>query len=162
MDSGSCQLAEMLVWTQLAGVKLDTPEGYYELEAEIVETRPQLVIIDPVYKCLTGDMLNAQAMTPVFDSLDRLIAKHGVSIVLIHHSRKGVANPKERHLDGDAEDMMGSILFSAWPDTVMRVKRDKQELVFRVEFAREADSNIEDVVVGVKQGLELQPEEELV
>lgn len=162
MAQTDCGTGDLLVWTQLSGVKLDTAEGLAEVVEEIAAVQPSLVIIDPVYKTLTGDMLNAQSMTPVFDNLDKLIAASKVSIVLIHHSRKGVANPKERHVDGDAEDMMGSILFSAWPDSVVRVKRDKQKLDFRVEFAREAGGSIEDVSVGVSENLLLIPDEEVV
>lgn len=155
--TGGVTLAEVRVWTNMAGIKIDTSAGYDELEQEIVDVAPQLVIIDPIYKVLSGDMLNAQHMAPLFDALDRLIVRHGIAVVLIHHARKGPSDPKERHVDAGAEDMMGSVLFSAWPDSVIRVKRNGGELVFITEMARNSRSGIEDVTTRVGAGLKLEP-----
>lgn len=141
------------IWTT-GYLKLDTPGGMEELDKEIEESCPELVIIDPIYKVLSGDMLKAVTVMPLLDHLDLLLAKYPIGIVLAHHQRKGAMNDKRGAHDQGAEEMAGAFLFSAWPDTVIGVKRRDVELVFTVDFARNARKDFAPVRTRIDSKLE--------
>lgn len=135
-------------------LKLDTKEGMRELDEAVEKVAPELVIIDPVYKVLSGDMLKAVTVMPLLDHIDQLLDKHPIGVVLAHHQRKGQMNDKHGAKDQGAEEMAGAFLFSAWPDTVIGVKRRDIELVFTVDFARNARKDFPPVRTRIDSRLE--------
>lgn len=151
--------SETFVWN-VADLKLDQPKGQQELEAEIEATRAELVIVDPIYKVMAGDMSQAIYVNQLTDYFDKLIRARGISVLLIHHQRKGGINSNRRHED-DAEEMIGSFEFGAWPDTVINVKRVQDgvvdHLTFRFEKARHARRSLRDVTARIDKGLTMTP-----
>lgn len=98
-------------------LKLDNANGYSQVLKAVQNLRPKVVILDPLYKMLSGDLLKADVATPFLDSLDQLIAKTNIALVIIAHPRKGEAD------ETGADDMLGSSLFPDWADTVIRASR---------------------------------------
>lgn len=143
---------EFNIWTKHF-MKLDTAEGFKELADEVAEVRPQLLIIDPVYKVMKGDMLSANDIQNLLDNIDVLMGEFdGMSVVLVSHTRKGVWE------EFGSDDLMGSVIFSAWADTVIKVERkDGKDLLVKFEIVRHATSDIEPVTVEVDSGLQLLP-----
>lgn len=142
------------IWTTHF-MKLDSVVGFSELEQEVEEVRPQLLIIDPVYKIMTGDMLSANAIQGLLDNVDKLMGRYdGMSVVLVSHTRKGVFE------EFGSDDLIGSVIFSAWADTVVKVERkEKGELIVKFEIVRHATADIEPVVVEIDSELKLLPKE---
>lgn len=109
-------LVEPHVWTEHY-IKLDIPAGIEVLDEGIQQVQPQVLIIDPVYKILSGNILEAHSVERLLDNLDILIAKYGISVILVSHSRKGA------YEEWGSDDMLGSVFFSAWADTIIRLER---------------------------------------
>lgn len=134
------------IWTE-PSIKIDTNEGYNKIGEMIEKYKPRVLVIDPIYKIMTGDMLNTQHVQRLVDWIDDLIAKYGVSIVLVHHTRKG---KQDEVIWGDTDDMLGSVIFSAWADTVIKIERRKnKEVVVKFEVVRHAEDEIVSKVIDV-------------
>lgn len=138
-SEGAC-----FIWTTRY-LKLDTLAGAAELDDEISCLKPELVIIDPIYKVLSGDMNRSVFVMPMLDNMDLLIEKHQVGVVMVHHQRKGALEGNRPGKDNGAEEMAGAFSFGAWPDTVIGVKRRQSELTFTVDFARNARKDFDPI-----------------
>lgn len=158
--TGGLLQAETFIWN-VSDLVLDQPLGQRELEDEIAELGVHLVIIDPIYKVVAGDMSQAVYMKQLFDYLDRLVRKYRVSVLLIHHQRKGGAAGNRQHAEEDADEMIGSFEFRAWPDTIISVKRMtdglSEWLRFRFEKKRHGRKKLADIKARIDEHLTLTP-----
>lgn len=126
-------------WTQ-HWLKLDQPEGLRLMDEYLRRYQPDVVIIDPLYKVVSGNLLTVLDMQKVIDALDTLIGKHGVSIIVISHTRKGMMDMGE----WGSDDLIGSFVFSAWADTVLKVeRRGGDRLAIKFDVVRHAEEEIE-------------------
>lgn len=100
-------------------LKLDMTAGYTLLDELIEKTEPGLVILDPVYKLMSGNILDPNSVRGLLDALDGLIAKHEVALMLIAHPRKSAMEETE----WGSDDLLGSVFFSAWADSIIKVTR---------------------------------------
>ena len=125
------QLYEPYLWTEHF-IKLDTPQGLATLDAAMETTGAKVLIIDPVYKVLAGNILEAVSVQRLLDTLDIMIAKHGCSVVLVSHTRKGI------YEEWGSDDLLGSVYFSAWADTLIRLERSTYGLQAKFEVVRHA------------------------
>ena len=66
-------------------MKIDTNRGQDRLDQCIAAIEPDLVIIDPLYKVLSGDENNVADMMVVLEFLDTLIETYNCSFLIIHH-----------------------------------------------------------------------------
>lgn len=122
----------LFLWTEHY-IKLDQNTGYGLLDKWVGALKPALVIVDPIYKVLSGDLLKYADVAPFLDRMDRLLDKHKVTIMLVCHPRKGQAD------EFGADDLMGSSLFPDWADTIIRVSRTggmEQHEALRLEFEK--------------------------
>ncbi|MGR1083989.1 AAA family ATPase [Olegusella massiliensis] len=88
-----------------------------------------LVIVDPIYKTLTGDENNASDMAKFMSLLDQVTAETGASVFACHHHSKGMQGQKHA-MDRAA----GSGVFSRDLDALLDmapldVPKDKQDLL---------------------------------
>ena len=104
------------IWTE-PYIKLDTPEGRAVLHQKLNTYRPSLLIIDPIYKIMSGNILDPNSVRHFLDDIDRTIAGYECAVLLVSHTRKGIYD------DWGSDDMIGSMFFSAWADTVIRLAR---------------------------------------
>lgn len=72
------------------------------------------VIIDPIYKCLTGDENSAEEMASFCNQFDRIAKALGAATIYAHHHSKGSQGAK-RSIDRAS----GSGVFGRDPDAVM-------------------------------------------
>ena len=126
---------EPYIWTEHF-LKLDTDRGMLELDTVLEQTKPQVLIIDPVYKILSGNILEAVSVQRLLDNLDIMIAKHGCSVVLVSHTRKG------SYEEWGSDDLLGSVFFSAWADTLIRLERSTTGLTAKFEVVRHAETEL--------------------
>jgi hypothetical protein len=134
-------------------IKFDTPYGMADLDRAIGETGAGVVVIDPLYKVITGDMNAGYEVGKLLDNLDILKAKHKCSYIIIHHERKfqitdaGIVNE-------GAEEISGSQSIANWCDTAigLKVKKDSPsivELELRFTALRNAEEFLRPVHIKV-------------
>lgn len=125
----------LVLWTQHL-LKLDTSAGMHILDHYVGQHKPDVLVIDPLYKVLSGNMLLGIDVEKVLDNLDQMIAKYGLSVVIIAHTRKGIADMGE----WGSDDLIGSSILSAWADTVIKVeKRGEDRLAVKFDVVRHAE-----------------------
>ncbi len=95
-------------------LKLDERQGAKDFLDTVAEVEPDLIVIDPLYKVLTGDLNDASAVQVVLDVLDEAIAETGTAVVLVHHENR------EGKVQGS-----GRIL--QWPDGVLHMRKKTPE-----------------------------------
>jgi len=69
-------------------MKLDKQGGRDMLRAELDATQPQVLILDPWYKLISGDEDEAQDTEVITDFLDEIIDAYGLSVIIMHHMGK--------------------------------------------------------------------------
>lgn len=67
---------------------VDEEPGQKMLRAEIEAVTPNVLILDPLYKCMAGDENEGMDMKAVCNFLDTLIEDYSLSILLMHHTGK--------------------------------------------------------------------------
>ena len=121
-------------------LKLDQPNGIALLDHYLTEYKPDILILDPLYKVVSGNLLTVLDMQRIVDALDTMISKHKVSVILISHTRKGVMDMGE----WGSDDLIGSFVFSAWADTVLKVeRRGGDRLALKFDVVRHAEEELE-------------------
>lgn len=129
----------LVLWTQHF-LKLDMAAGMHMLDHYIGQHKPDVLVIDPLYKVLSGNMLLGIDVEKVLDNLDQMIAKYGLSIVIIAHTRKGIMDMHE----WGSDDLIGSSILSAWADTVIKVeRRGEDRLAVKFDVVRHAEVELE-------------------
>jgi len=104
-------------------LKLDRDEGYSWLDREIGEVKPDILVIDPLYKCLSGNENTSQDMTSIFDKLDMLLEKYNIAMLFTMQGRKAHVNNKGFAVDmGDAE-LRGSTASGGWVDSILGIRK---------------------------------------
>lgn len=142
------------LWTEHF-LKLDTPLGMTKLRKQLTIHRPDVLIIDPIYKVLSGNILDAQSIKGLLDNVDTLIGEFGVTVVLVSHTRK----PQQEEVIGwGSDDLIGSMFFSAWADSVIQVERSQGKLRLRFDVVRHAEEEIEPLTVNIDKALTFKPE----
>ena len=138
-DKDKVSARNLHFWTQ-HWLKLDQPQGISIIDHYLEEIHPDVLIIDPLYKVVTGNLLTVLDMQKLVDALDILIGKHGCSVILISHTRKGVMEMGE----WGSDDLIGSFVFSAWADTVLKIeRRGGDRLGLKFDVVRHAEEEIE-------------------
>jgi hypothetical protein len=129
----------LVLWTQHF-LKLDQSAGMHMLDHYVGQHKPDVLIIDPLYKVLSGNMLLGMDVEKVLDNLDMMIAKYGLSIVIIAHTRKGVMDMGE----WGSDDLIGSSVLPAWADTVIKVeRRGEDRIAIKFDVVRHAEVELD-------------------
>jgi hypothetical protein len=93
---------------------LDTERAEEDMCNLIFANGAQVVILDTAYKFFQGDMNNQASVNKMFSTLDRVIERTGVSIILTHHHRKGTISGQNG--GPNADQVVGSFLWTGWPN----------------------------------------------
>jgi RecA-family ATPase len=115
-------------------MRMDTPDGRAVLTKEIKETRPDVLIVDPLAQFHLSDENSSQMMGAIMRVGDRWIEEYGLSIIYIHHTGHG--NPQYPRRGGDK--LRGSSAIFAAADSVVLVDRlsamSVREPEYRLDF----------------------------
>jgi RecA-family ATPase len=79
-----------------------------------LKTRPDCIIIDPIYKVITGDENAADQMAKFCNQFDRICTELHASVVYCHHHSKGDQGQKRAH-----DRASGSGVFARDPDALL-------------------------------------------
>ena len=93
-------------------LKLDTPYGQEKLWRGLEGVEPQVLILDPKIKMITGDENESHEMQKVCDFLDSVIEGFGCSILIIDHAGKDTSKRGR-----------GSGIWEGWVDSYLEMKR---------------------------------------
>ncbi len=61
----------------------------------VAQVGADVVIIDPLYKLLSGDENSAQDMKPILSAFDSICEESGAAVIYIHHNAKGRAGDRD-------------------------------------------------------------------
>jgi RecA-family ATPase len=106
-------------------LKLDTEEGYDWLASTVYKVKPDVMIVDPLYKCVTGDENKSSDMNKVFDNLDKIIQQFNVSLMFTMQGRKTHLTNKGKAVDMGDDELRGSTQIGGWVDSILGIRRDK-------------------------------------
>lgn len=129
--------------------KIDKGWGFTELEKEIARTRPQLLIIDPVYNSVAAKLVDDYEVGLFLDRLNILRATYKLAIILVHHSRQAEHGEGETYHYG-TDEWFGSTRFKRWLDTMIYVETTSNsdyttDLRLTFEKTRHAESLIRPI-----------------
>jgi len=111
MKSTGQDYEELFVGTTFS-MKLDERDGQKQLWTALEAVKPRVLILDPLYKAMSGDENLAQDVEIITDYLDDLIEAFECSVILIHHTGKD----KDR-------GARGSSVMAGWVDSLISMKR---------------------------------------
>ena len=93
-------------------LKLDTESGFSMLQRAMEAVQPDVLILDPLYKMLSGDENESHDIVAIVDKLDRLIDSFTCSILLVHHAGKDISRGGR-----------GSSSLEDWVDSSIEMRR---------------------------------------
>ena len=131
-------------------IKLDKGFGYTELEKEIIRLHPGVVIIDPIYKVVSGRITDEYDMRQFTDRMDILIDKYHFSLILIHHDRKSQVYEGQA-VNMGSQDMFGTSIFLDWCDTAIKIEPQATDAEVRMvpDVVRHAEEELKPFMVAV-------------
>lgn len=91
------------------------------LEDRLKKVKPDVLILDPMYMYIEGDLTKIADVTKCNSLIDMIIGKYGCSVVVVHHSRK----PKLEGTQGMME-ALGSVGITAFYDSILWLSRDEE------------------------------------
>ena len=137
------QLQPLHFWTQHF-LKLDQPAGFESLRRQLSVVKPDVLIVDPLYKVVSGNILAPVDSQHVIDAFDRLIEEFGISIVIVSHTRKATLDMAE----WGSDDMIGASFYSNWADSIIKVeRRGGDRLQIKFDVVRHAEEELEPIEV---------------
>lgn len=112
-----------LYLSKIADMKLDTKEGVEMLYQAIEDTRPDVLMLDPLGRFHNLDESNNQAVGTLFTTLDKLQRDYpGMALIMSYHMSK----PPDQRAGFDLLDpyrMNGAAKFYNNPDSIMTTLR---------------------------------------
>lgn len=122
-------LANIDIWN-LRGKSKPMDELAPSLIRRALKTRPIAVIIDPIYKVITGDENSADQMAQFCNNFDKVADSLGCAVIYCHHHSKGSQGQK-RSMDRAS----GSGVFARDPDALL----DMIELHVNEDLAKQQE-----------------------
>jgi len=123
-------LNENVLWLYLPGkLKLNKPDTLEKIKEHMGNFKPDIIIIDPLYKAVSGGSLVDDAVaTDLTDNLD-LIMDHyrGCALILTHHEHKPKRDYRGRIIDEGAGAIFGSYVLGAWPDHIIHLRFNREK-----------------------------------
>jgi RecA-family ATPase len=101
-------------------MKLNKQAGAAVLTSAVKQLQLNLLIIDPLYKVLSGNVSDWDEMSKLCDNLDNICRTLNCSIWLVHHRRK--SQLQDGHVvDLGTDELIGSSQLKDWMDTCLRL-----------------------------------------
>lgn len=128
-------------------LKLDGFHGIGALEQDIQECQPDVIILDCLYKMISGVQSNEQDLKRFINGMAKIQQEYKSSFVILHHPRK------ESDEDRGFDEMLTSSIFADWVDTIVRVRSvppdaDQPTLIeLKIQKAKNAEGEVPNVVV---------------
>nr|MCR5137976.1 AAA family ATPase [Oscillospiraceae bacterium] len=121
---------DILLWN-LRGHAVPLDQLVPKLIRRVRDQRLDAIVIDPIYKVITGDENNASEMGAFCNQFDKICAETGCSTIYCHHHSKGVQGAK-RAMDRAS----GSGVFARDPDAQLDM--------IQLELSDDIQNNVRD------------------
>jgi hypothetical protein len=108
-------------------VRLDVQLDRDRLQRTVERLKPRLLILDPFVRLHRIDENVSGEVAPLLAYLRELQRHHDLSVVLVHHAKKGGGNIRA------GQALRGSSEFHAWGDSNLYLRRSEQQLTLTVE-----------------------------
>jgi len=138
-------------------LKIDKGWGFSELEKEIARTQPKVLVVDPIFSSMSGNLIDDYDVGLFLDRLDMLRSKYNVAVILIHHSRIAEHSEGETYHYG-TDEIFGSSRFPRWMDTIIHITKVNDSsstnlvnLHLNFEKTRHSEFKIPDINVVVNR-----------
>ncbi len=142
MTKGRWKTRKDIIFWSIRYLKLDKSEGQKQLEHYLDKYKPQVLVIDPIFKVVSGNLSDNFSMSPITDYLDKLIDDYGISIILVNHTVKPHKDDKP---SWGSDDMIGGGIWSWWSDSIIRVERGETTLRLKFDVVRHSKEDIRPV-----------------
>jgi RecA-family ATPase len=123
-------------------LRLDSTGDRDRLAATLAALRPRLLVLDPFVRLHRVDENVSGEVAPLLAYLRELQRREQVSIVVVHHARKGAARARA------GQALRGSSEFHAWGDSNLYLRRAGDQLTLTVEHR--AAASIADVTLALE------------
>jgi len=114
-------------------IALDTQEGLKTVTSALEQhTRPDVILIDPLYAFMQGDLIeNADARRMVAHL--RYLAEHfQATVVISHHAHRPLREAKTgRIMDEGDDSLFGSFIWKAYPDEVYLLEKTSPKVAMK-------------------------------
>jgi hypothetical protein len=107
--------------------------GYKKIEGCIEEYGIEVVMIDPLYQFTSADETRMKETQSFRKTLDTLINRHDVSVVLIHHSTKEAYSSYGHQYSRGIDEMRGAG-WAQWVDSVLKLGINRQDDTKQILF----------------------------
>jgi hypothetical protein len=133
---------ENLIHITLKGMKLDSQEMFSHLAQQVGYHKPDVVIVDCLYRAVRMSLDKHDTTAPFLDNLSKLIEDNKCTVIIVHHYRKPT---KKRKFAYGAGEMAGSYALHGFGDFYITFKaysknRDKLTLNFEMRNCEEPNS----------------------
>jgi RecA-family ATPase len=130
-------------------IKLDKAYGGADVEKELKESIPQVLIIDPIYSVMSGKIVDEYDIRKLTDWINIIIDRYKVAVILVHHDRKPIVVGGEIYTSAD--DMFGSSILLDWCDTSIRTTNTNKdgEVILSFEKVRHAEDELKPIRVRI-------------
>lgn len=102
-------------------LRLDTDGGLAAVHSILTQVQPQLLVIDPLFKVMSGHLGDEYETKKFLATIDILRQRHHCAIWIVHHDRKPQQTPDGLPETG-TQRLLGSRLLSAWADVMIHVE----------------------------------------
>jgi len=102
-------------------LRLDLEPDRNSLSETIARFKPRLLLLDPFIRLHRIDENVSGEVAPLLAWLREQQRRHGLSVALVHHARKGAGNVRA------GQALRGSSEFHAWGDSNLFLRRDAEE-----------------------------------
>jgi RecA-family ATPase len=131
-------------------LRLDHGGDRERLATTIAALRPRLLVLDPFVRLHRIDENVSGEVAPLLAYLRELQRRHALSVVVVHHARKGAARLRA------GQALRGSSEFHAWGDSNLYLRRVGEQLTLTVEHRAAASiAGITLALAGDRDGLAL-------
>jgi RecA-family ATPase len=123
-------------------MRLDTDWTYTQFKAMVLQLRPDVIVLDPIYRMVTGNISDNEKMGRVLDRVDELQDKIGCATIIVGHTRKPQNMPPGVEVDMSNE-LIGASFFQNWADTSISVEPVSDNVVqLRFQKVRNSEDEI--------------------
>jgi len=106
-------------------ITLDTKDGLDGLINIIDKNnrKPEVIVIDPLYMTMAGDMKDAKASRTWINNMKKLANRYQAAIIVVHHTHRRKYDNKGKQIEEGDDAIYGSFAWKAFADHVLLWKK---------------------------------------
>ena len=128
-------------------LRIDQKLYFDMLAREVNEVKPDVVIYDPVYRLMGGNLSENNAVTALLDRIDAIQNQFGLASILVSHTRK---TSKDFYDLG--QELIGGSFFQNWCDTSIGIELvNDSKVTMKFLKVRNHDETLPDLDVTINR-----------